>query len=844
MERNAVGADTMMKKIAFALMCIPLATVALAQQVPTPLNAVSGGTQNHPYCIGSNKQQPTDCGAIYYYYGGTSGGSANAQTVTASTPTGYSLTPGVTVNFQAGYSNTGTATLAVSGGTALALRVNGPSGLAALGGGELVAGNRYIVALDASSTHWVVTNPSVTLATVTCADLPALTGDTTTSAGSCATTTAKVDGVSYPASPSTNTVPVVTGTNTVSYETVPVLAGGTGATTASGALTNLGALPLAGGTMTGTEVLAAGSLSAPSLSISGTGTGLYQNGTNNPCWATNATLTWCTTNYQTFFGETGSSNIGGVSGQQVEIAGTHQSLNIGYWANNTTGTSIYLMKSRGTTVGSHGAVQTGDALGNWVNWADDGTTFAVAAAKIYSQVTGTVSTGIVPSELGLQTMNSSGTLTNALVLDQSQNLNVGSAGTTKIADSTGDLFGKYGLFTGTTAPTLANGNAAIYGSTTAGGVLSGEGSVSDLTLANNAGTAALSIPTGTTNLVAAGTLKTPAGSASAPALEIGSTNYGIYLPSSTILGFTTNGTQAGTVTNTQHWFLGNGQYQDKYFGSYLPTLLVNGATDNINFGGGVSMGHWAANGTFASPTTVANTNVLDVTLAGGYDGTSYQAASAILTQVTGTVSTGIVPGKLIFRTANTSGTLVTGLAIDQAQNLRVGSGGTILIADASGNLYGGSITPGTLSAGTGSFLCGASNTAITTEATTCVASDSRVKHDIAPLGDVLAKIMDKPAVRFSYDEGKGAPGRRIGTIADAWDTDFPELVDRDPPSEQYPDGLRHFDYAAFSAVLLSAVQQEKRQIETLWLAIYILGGWSGLLSVAVAVLFRRKPSCA
>lgn len=43
-------------------------------------------------------------------------------------------------------------------------------------------------------------------------------------------TVAKVDGVTYPASPSTNTVPVVTGANTVTYETVPVAAGGTGLT--------------------------------------------------------------------------------------------------------------------------------------------------------------------------------------------------------------------------------------------------------------------------------------------------------------------------------------------------------------------------------------------------------------------------------------------------------------------------------------------------------------------------------------------------------------------------------------------------------------------------------------
>lgn len=57
----------------------------------------------------------------------------------------------------------------------------------------------------------------------------AMSGDATITNGG-VVTVAKVDGVSYPASPSTNTVPVVTGANTVTYETTPVVAGGTGDT--------------------------------------------------------------------------------------------------------------------------------------------------------------------------------------------------------------------------------------------------------------------------------------------------------------------------------------------------------------------------------------------------------------------------------------------------------------------------------------------------------------------------------------------------------------------------------------------------------------------------------------
>ncbi|WP_374028912.1 tail fiber domain-containing protein [Bdellovibrio bacteriovorus] len=71
--------------------------------------------------------------------------------------------------------------------------------------------------------------------------ISALTGDVTASGtGSVAATVGKVNGVTYPSGPSTNTVPVVTGANTVTYQTVPLAAGGTGATTAAGARTSLG----------------------------------------------------------------------------------------------------------------------------------------------------------------------------------------------------------------------------------------------------------------------------------------------------------------------------------------------------------------------------------------------------------------------------------------------------------------------------------------------------------------------------------------------------------------------------------------------------------------------------
>jgi hypothetical protein len=75
----------------------------------------------------------------------------------------------------------------------------------------LLKGNGVSVSAATPGTDYLASNQTITLS-----------GDTTGS-GSTAitTTTVKVNGVSYGSSPSTNTVPVVTGSNTVTYEAVP-----------------------------------------------------------------------------------------------------------------------------------------------------------------------------------------------------------------------------------------------------------------------------------------------------------------------------------------------------------------------------------------------------------------------------------------------------------------------------------------------------------------------------------------------------------------------------------------------------------------------------------------------
>lgn len=74
-------------------------------------------------------------------------------------------------------------------------------------------------------------------------------------------------------------------------------------------------------------------------------------------------------------------------------------------------------------------------------------------------------------------------------------------------------------------------------------------------------------------------------------------------------------------------------------------------------------------GSFALPTTIVTGDVLASWTASGYDGSAFPESGKILSTSAGTISTGIVPSKMDFQTANSSGTLTTGISLDQSQIL-------------------------------------------------------------------------------------------------------------------------------------------------------------------------------
>lgn len=94
------------------------------------------------------------------------------------------------------------------------------------------------------------------------------------------------------------------------------------------------------------------------------------------------------------------------------------------------------------------------------------------------------------------------------------------------------------------------------------------------------------------------------------------------------------------------------------------------------------------------------------------------------------------------------------------------------------------------------------------------ASDVRFKKNIQTIENPLTKVMQLRGVTFEYrtDQFKSKnfeSGKQIGVIAQEVEKVLPELVN------QGPDGYKGVDYAKFSAILIEAIKEQQKQIETL-----------------------------
>ena len=113
-------------------------------------------------CFNGTAGNIKDCGGGYFattYVAATTGGSANAQTITSPLPAGFTLTAGYTVCAKTGFTNTDSTTLSIAGTTATAINRRSTVGLSALSGGEMKSGISYCWQYDGSVYELLTTTP-------------------------------------------------------------------------------------------------------------------------------------------------------------------------------------------------------------------------------------------------------------------------------------------------------------------------------------------------------------------------------------------------------------------------------------------------------------------------------------------------------------------------------------------------------------------------------------------------------------------------------------------------------------------------------------------------------------
>jgi hypothetical protein len=134
------------------------------------------------------------------------------------------------------------------------------------------------------------------------------------------------------------------------------------------------------------------------------------------------------------------------------------------WVNGSGAAFFIGGKSRGATIGAHAAVVDGEDLFLIIAEGSDGTGFQ-RAARLLFEAEGTISTGVVPGRMLIQTANVSGVMTDRLRVDSLGNVVVNNAAIATTATD-GFLYVPTCAGTPTGVPTTYTGRAPIVVNTT------------------------------------------------------------------------------------------------------------------------------------------------------------------------------------------------------------------------------------------------------------------------------------------------------------------------------------------------------------------------------------------
>jgi len=136
-------------------------------------------------------------------------------------------------------------------------------------------------------------------------------------------------------------------------------------------------------------------------------------------------------------GNTASVNLGATSFQSEILSTANNGFGIGRAAAAAgSGSRFYMGHTQAASFASFSAVASGSNLAKFVFWGDDGSTYNTVPAIFSVDVTGTVSTGVIPTTMTWTNQNSTGVVTTDLFIDGSQHVTLGTT-TSPPAASTG-----------------------------------------------------------------------------------------------------------------------------------------------------------------------------------------------------------------------------------------------------------------------------------------------------------------------------------------------------------------------------------------------------------------------
>ncbi len=355
------------------------------------------------------------------------------------------------------------------------------------------------------------------------------------------------------------------------------------------------------------------------------------------------------------------------------------------WSNSATGPIQILAKSRGAAANTHVVVTTADQIGQLSFQGDDGTNF-IEGALISAACEGTIATGVMPGRLRFFTHNSAGTLAQAMAIDSQQVLVLGPQ----------TILGQTLYTTGTLTPlvqqlgtTDAASTIAITrgsGNTNGGKLLFAKSrnstfaTMTVVTTGDTLGTIDWQGSDGTNYVSAARIVATATGTPST----------GVMPGNIAIQTATTGGTltTALTIDNAQTVTVSTlvvGTLVSTFASTGSPSLQMVSTGAAATALGQMRFTSTAANAPSFIQARSKGTTVGDYTAVGvndalgnnlfqGSDGTTMANAANILVSCDGTVSAGIVPGRIQLRTATSAGTLTVALTADSAQAVTVNTG--------------------------------------------------------------------------------------------------------------------------------------------------------------------------